>query len=71
MRDERRSDREKRNERRQNDCGYGHTRRRRCEQQLLSSLISRSRYLSSLVAMLKLNRREDVTHRSVEADLTT
>jgi len=52
MRDEGGSDKERRDERRNNDCGYRHTRRCRCAQLVLSSLISRSRYLSFLIAVL-------------------
>jgi len=53
MRDERDSDEEMRDERRKNDVVTGTRRGCRCAQPLLSSLISRSRYLSSLVAVLK------------------
>jgi len=53
MRDERGSDRERREERRKTIAVTGTPRRRRCAQQLLSSLISRSRCLSSLIAVLK------------------
>src|SRR6478609_7641029 len=45
--------RETRDKRRKDDCGYRHTRSRRCGCRVLSSLISRSRYLSSLIAVLK------------------
>ena len=51
-RDERGSDRETREERRINDCGYLHTRGCRPVQRGLSSLISSSAPLSSLVAGL-------------------
>ena len=53
MRDERGSDRERRDERRKNDCGYPHTRSCCPAYRVFSSLISRSRYLSSLIAVLK------------------
>jgi hypothetical protein len=53
MRDERGSDRERRDERRKDDCGYRHIRCRSCAQLVFSSLISLSRYLSSLIAVLK------------------
>ena len=43
-----------RDERRNDDCGYRHIRLCRSALRVLSSLVSRSRYLSSLIAVLNL-----------------
>jgi hypothetical protein len=53
MRDERGSDKERREERRKDDVVTGTPRGCRSAWRVLSSLISRSRYLSSLIAVLK------------------